>query len=364
MSKTILSVAVALTLCLPLSAARADETRDRLLERVRVGNAATITAIQTFRCTFSSTFVYHNGNKQRSADRPLEGTYWREGNVLRLRQTGARAEGLAAIETIHIGDKVSQLNQYAPSEKYPNGFQVYTIYQIDAKTADVWLLALFEHFGPRDIETRTYDQLTALSHTILGVAEVTEEGRKLIRVEAEYRGAQRVRHTFYFDPAVNYLIRKTVSEPAAGAMWTHTFEVEDFREVSPGVYFPSGTRRHWSDGKGGVYSTETVRFTDVEINRPLPTRALKLPLVAGVECADLVRNVKYPVDADGKRIGPEKSFKPEDPIFPPAADVVPLAQPALPPAPSWWASYWWVGAAVLGVIVSGVVVRTVRQRNT
>lgn len=115
----------------------------------------------------------------------------------------------------------------------------------------------------------------------------------------------------YFDPNVNYLVRKV-----AYSYPTHNWEGEipEFKEHGPGLFFPTesvGTSQ-MLPSKDKLYDSKT-KFSDVQINQPLPNNIFSFNYPHNVILGDDIRGCQYRIDANGNQISKETPFGREPP---------------------------------------------------
>jgi len=124
-----------------------------------------------------------------------------------------------------------------------------------------------------------------------------DNGRSLIEVDVTTRLS---RYQIWFDPEVNFLVRKLVGSitEADGRVYKGECLVHRFMELAPGLYFPEGV----GNLEEGVELTAS--FTNVLANRPIGAEAFRLSFPPGIVMTDFVRGTVYRVDPDGRDIGP------------------------------------------------------------
>jgi hypothetical protein len=198
---------------------------------------------------------------------------------------------------------------------------------------DVWKYVLFTHWGGGTaFRTFTFAEMLEKPHRIHSVERVTDNGRGLIYVRLT---ALEGDHEFWFDPAVNHLVRKATRVPEGARDLRFESEVTKFTEAAPGVFFPTEVehRRHKDSQLTGVVRTT---ISDLKVNQSLPTDTLRIPNIAGMTCTDADRRTDFTVDADGNRVGPETpaEFATGVPHSSSSTPFQALA-PSQPPWPLW-----------------------------
>jgi hypothetical protein len=119
----------------------------------------------------------------------------------------------------------------------------------------------------------------------------------------------------YFDPNANYLIRKTVYQ-GSGTRTTirRIEEVLEFEEFASGLYFPKRIVGENSTDRGNHGKTTAV-VSDIRLNQPVPESTFRLQYPNGIFMSDMIRGVRYRIDANGKAITKEEAI--EKTLLPP-----------------------------------------------
>ncbi len=324
-----------------------------LLATARDGNRSAIRSIQTMECKYeripwdgttleqakkyyfvNSGFFWQSGEAYRCIDPIDDGTtreyLVREGRILVIRKGGPLARPILSIGTRRQSDGIG---------------------------GEIWQYLLFSHWGwlpPPQASFYPFYDIVQRPHTIHTIKRLDD---KQIYVELSHAGG---RLAFWLDPKVNYLIRKcTVVVASSRDTYRHEHKVVAFAEPAPGVFVPT-TIEHQGFVNGKLQATVRTLLTNIKVNHRLADAALRIPDVAGMECIDLDRDVKYKVDVDGNRVGPETKVtvvrhapKPGDQM----SEYSPQA-PSKPLTPLWvWIL---VGAAV--ILLIGIALAIWRRR--
>jgi hypothetical protein len=137
------------------------------------------------------------------------------------------------------------------------------------------------------------------------------------------------RKDFWFDVKKNFLIRRIVFYPAADAAPpNHFYEVTDFTEHLPGVFFPAAVKE----------TGATTTFKDVHINESVEDSQLEIRFPPGTKVTDTRKGTYYTVGDNEEPVGSVESVVTSGTGLP----------TALEPSRSY--VVYWVGA-VVGVIV-------------
>jgi hypothetical protein len=97
----------------------------------------------------------------------------------------------------------------------------------------------------------------------------------------------------YFDPSVNYLIRKEVLK---SGNYVREHEVVQFKECAPGLFFPQRINGREDNGKS------TTVLSDIHVNQALPADIFDFRYPAGVYLSDGIKGVSYRTDSEGNPI--------------------------------------------------------------
>jgi len=147
----------------------------------------------------------------------------------------------------------------------------------------------------------SFDELLEKPHKIHTVKRVTDGAREMIFVELSNETA---RLELWFDPAVNYLVRKKVSHalppPGSNADEQKGAEstVTRFKEVTPTLFFPEEMEVNGLTPDGRSWTT-VYSFSDIQINRAVPADVFRVTLPHGIQVSDNIQNKMFQVEANG-----------------------------------------------------------------
>lgn len=306
-----------------------------LVASARELNRASIESIHTIHFRYSVRKENIRGEVTVSS--PSE--YWRSGSTIRDKwQTAGRWTDTI----ISDGRIISKSNGVDP--KTGKAIITGSISRFDGMPlsgTDPWQWSMFVFFGDvtKPPVLVCFDDLLKISHRIIRAEHVVEEGRKLDMVEVEFAVGSST--TFWFDPAVNYLINrmqvKTV-DSSNSRIETIINEVKTFKDGGGGIYFPDSViRRRTINGK--IVSTETMQFTEIQINKPLAADDLKVNFPAGSEVHDLVAGKVMKADPTGSLSSSDRELLFPPPPSAPSFDP-PLTETRVEPSPySRWPLY-------------------------
>jgi hypothetical protein len=224
--------------------------------------------------------------------------------------------------------------------------------------ADPWLQSLFTFLGDTKKPGRyTFDEMLSLPSGVRAVSceRRLEGGRELVLVKTRW---EKSTTEFWFDPSVNYLIRKLSTTIPGKRTDVYTTEVIRFREPASGIYFPEQVKVVSSSDNRHV-ATETFTFTDIEINRPLPPTFFEMRFPPGTPIRDQLKGTTYVAGEDGRPVG-EATLSPSPPPPPAIPAVEPRAETKEEPR-SW---SWVILPASLSVLALAVCLYAVQRWRT
>jgi hypothetical protein len=181
-------------------------------------------------------------------------------------------------------------------------------------------------------------------HTLRRAERVSEGGRELIVLKLEF--APDSWAEYYFDPAVNHLLRKLKSSHVVGTgsrafTMDGSTEVLRFREGAPGVFFPEEVLYNRL-ADGAPLGTDRFVFRDLRVNQPLPPGALDVGSPKNAVIDDAIQGKSYKVDADGKQVGESQ------PLAMPGPPSGAVARTETKAEPRSWSA--WILPASLGLL--------------
>lgn len=140
----------------------------------------------------------------------------------------------------------------------------------------------------------------------------------------------------HLDPAHNYLPVRSIERK-----YDREFEVTEFRELEPGLWFPWKGRLDIPDCK------QTFEVTKVELNTPLPNELFVPQIPPGTRVRDVITGREYYHGGQ-----PPKASNVSQPVLPQTTGENLIAAPDGVGSSSLW---WLLGGAIL--IVSGIITR-------
>src|SRR5262249_41616376 len=125
--------------------------------------------------------------------------------------------------------------------------------------------------------------------------------------------------TVFFDPQVNYLVRKVTRDAMPGAkIRSHRDqEVVQFIEGDRSVFFSERVLSHDNLNEGQMVTDSTTVISGIRLNQPLPIDIFHIHFPASIYMTDTIRGVTYRIDAEGNPVSAEIpiSNQPPSPIL-------------------------------------------------
>ncbi|MBM4072822.1 MAG: hypothetical protein FJ271_28425 [Planctomycetes bacterium] len=387
-----------LLLVCPLDLVRADENA-AALEKVRAAHAATWKSIRSLSCEVQITHS-HLGRPVKVA--PVRVKYWQRG------ESDGKSETIRCIEEsdsrkldIFIDGPVQwEFYRYlgkASAGQKPGGSIELRQDRLSPGASrfgyDPWELALFrfgrEHLSfdeflvePRErvrlklhptidlqLQLRSVD-IAELIH--IGFSRTQSLNKDFVPIDPTIVTAS-LRETveFWFDPRVNYLIRKhlirglNAKEHAKNAAKRHqgpfSFSGEIVRTVTrfiehqPGIFFPEAVKTERPHKKGEVTLSSLAVFSNVKINEPIPDEAFRFRFPPGILVTDHVTKKFGMTDAAGELTLPPRDDKGVIATRPGLKSVGAIEPPAPQPReePMVWLRWWWLFPVLVALLVVG-----------
>jgi hypothetical protein len=232
---------------------------------------------------------------------------------------------------------------------------------------DPWNLGLLLLNQPsRGINTLPFEQLVAEASRVRKVHRKTKDGEEMIVVALSFEGTKELPLSWeveiQFDPAVNYLVRR-VSYTTSGekGRMCRENEITEFKECTPGVFFPERARGSTVTEGGKPFFTYSVVLSDIQVNEPLPDEVFRFRYPEGIILTDGIRGTSYRVDAEGNPISPET---PMGTVPPPAEGEPALHPPGHETREEPRPASRWILPVSLGMLALGGILFVVRRRRT
>jgi hypothetical protein len=281
-----------------------------------------------------------------------EGRYWRTGETIRVSRTVQ--PGLTH-ETLVRDGRIWTLSTYeGNSSKRYLGVGKFQILD----RGDVWDDCLFTHWGgAKTWGTFLFADMLDMGARIGSAEQVTEGGRSLVHVKLI--GLEAVRE-FWFDPQVNYLVRKSTYIPDTDKSLVRETEVIRFSEATPGIFFPTEIEQRGRN-KDRPFAVVRTTISDLTVNRSLSKSDMRLPNIAGLITYDSDRQTDYKVDADGNRAGPETPTKVKRGLTTSASET---ASRPIPPSKPPWPLWLWILIVSICCLLVAAGLRYRRRRDS
>jgi hypothetical protein len=282
-------------LLLPAKLLALSKEEQELLERVRAGHRAAVQSIHSLTCRITEENVTPQGQFAMSADYRWSPEAIRIHSHLRFPDL---VENVGD-QLVRGGRRVSYVKQTYPDS---TPARVGGVICADLGVSeDAWRISLMRFTSePLTDDNRpplSFDELLARPHQLRAVKRVNEGHGELVYIDLVH-GKQR--DELWFDPKVNYLVRKQVRHHNA-RKGKAEFEVMRFKEVAAGIYFPERVEMHATEG-GQPHSSWVASFSEIHVNQPLPRDAFEFHFPAGITIVDSIQNKVFQVETDGRLV--------------------------------------------------------------
>ena len=280
----------------------------QILNEVRRDNRAAIDAIKTLVCRFQTEELAPSQlGSNTFVEFPLEGVYRRKGTSYRTSSRIQTSPSAILTDQYFRQGQIFSLatNRALPSTSDP--IETYEAKSGSDTVENLWHRLLATHFSSDQFLTRaTFDEILSLPHQILQISRFVAGERNSDYVQLKNRSGV---FEFWFDKKMNGWIWKSTLIPSTADHVKHEWEVLEVFRSKDGTVFPSMIGRKIYDHEKLIGHVRTV-LTDIQVNEPLTEVELAIPNMAGRYCCDRERNVQFPVDAIGNRLGPEIPIPP------------------------------------------------------
>ncbi len=278
-------------------------TPDELIARQK----AAFERIRTFSGTMSMVLKSVNEPPIGSLDQSFSGEYWVAPGKKR---TTTKNAGQLHDSVIKEGKEDTVSSALKGDQKRPAGATRRAKSNDYGTRGDPYRQGLLVLTPPMDIRPLTIKELVERATIGQTISRKTVDGRMLVAMtlkfppKAEDDSAKSNAHGFtmeiYFDPSVNYLVRKATYAQKNQAPWV-VYEVQEFKELKPGIFFPvRAIATHFDHG------TEIDHFecsmTNIQINEPIPDEIFELTYPEGETMLDSLTGTSYKINAFGDPI--------------------------------------------------------------
>ncbi len=231
---------------------------------------------------------------------------------------------------------------------------------------DAWIRGLLVLNVPNTAECVPFEQLVGRATRLRRAQRQNVNGKELIVVQLFFERPKTGKGSSWnveidFDPAVNYLVRKTVYAYSNGK-YQREDEVTQFKEYAPGLFFPELLVGR-SGPEGKVDFSHTTVISGIRLNEPLPSDALRLRFPYGVYLTDSIRGVRYRVNQEGTPISPEEPIQSGRVIPPPSPGEDPATDAKAETREEPRSVTRWILPVSLGILVVGIIGTLIRRQK-
>ncbi len=305
--RSVLCVSLVIQVLLGLTApVSAQPTKGQeLLEFIRDAHRTSREMIQTCSCRVEFKGTVTSDQAKPPKTESCSGRFWYSSDAVRAQvsEFGREVDYLwkdSVSESVARRSLGGKAEVGAARNSFPNRY---------LGRCDAWVRGLLVLNMPQSVDHVPFEQLVAQATRLKRAERQTVDGKEMSVVQLLFDRIKERSTTWdveiHFDPAVNYLVRKTIYTTAgANGNVRREDEVVQFKEHAPGVFFPERLVGR-SGSEGNYFFNHTSVISDVRINQPLPADIFRFRYPDGVLLTDSVRGAEYRVNSEGKRISPE-----------------------------------------------------------
>jgi hypothetical protein len=214
-------------------------------------------AIESIRCVSCTVTIEEGADALHLS---VQGQYWRSGDWIRIHEKHAKDNYLE--DVLAKGATATSLVTNATASGSISGHSAFRLAAAELTArVNVWDSMLLDFEG-NGFARVNIEEFLSLPSTRWHAERVREQGKELLYVNRTFDDPPlgETHLELWFDPEVNYLVRKQVRSCTKGSHSSRgVSEIEDFLEVSPGLYFPVKRRtKGYRDGKW-VWTTHSAR---------------------------------------------------------------------------------------------------------
>lgn len=327
---------------------------DMDLASAKAAHASSLKSIYTFSCVANSKF------EPPQLDGRISGRvtkYYRKGGMVRCTTRTLPKGGVFTGKNdvlIKDGVRSAANSRRYPKSDSPESHGVILAADMPLQ-GDVWSAALFSFFGETKFRVSLEELLD--DEPEIHTAEMTElDGEPVFLIDLEHK---RARIKIWLSPAHRFLAKRVSMKGNDGSVGD--FRVVEFVEPSAGIMFPAQVRMVSNPGTPNL-STASTRFSNIEINKPLPASVFKFRFPRGITVLDKIRGGVFIADASGRPTLPARSKSGNRYQLGkgPPREALDAAAPydgrptQVEPSATW--RWWLLGVSVLILIAAGVLI--------
>jgi hypothetical protein len=326
-----------------------------LLTFVQEAHKATYESIRTCSCKveFSLTIT----NKSPPVTQSCSSDFWGSSDVSRAKvsESGDQTDYLWK-DSVRTTVTRTSVNGQAAASASRDAFD-----GTKRARCDPWCQGLLLLNVPGTIEYVPFGRLVERARSCDKADRKSIGGKPMILVRLSFdpvtKGEDEWDMEVYFDPSVNYLVRKAVY---VNRRIRREDEVASFKECAPGVFFPEEIVGR-SEYNGSQDTSCATHISNVKVNEPIAEDIFRLRFPNNIILTDGIIGGQYHVDAQGNRISEVKPLA-QGPGAPGLeAGVIPGIESESEP---WPVSRWILLFSLLVLIAGGIgaLVRWRRRR--
>lgn len=278
-----------------------------LIDFVRDAHRASRDKIRTCSCQI----YFKMTGKNKDWEQWSRGRFWGTPDALRARisdQSGAEIDYVwkdSVRNVVMRRPNDNKANATANRQDYTHRHQI---------PCDPWTRALLVLERPDTKNNVNFEELLEKPTRIAGAERIEANGKEQIVVTLHFDGRPEKgapwntswKMQVFFDPAVNYLVRKVIYS-AEERNFSRGEDVVQFKEMASGIFFPERTTG-WCLDRGKPYSESVTEISDIRINQAIPADVFTSAYPPGAVVVDTIKGSRYTVDAAGNPISKQTAL--------------------------------------------------------
>ncbi len=332
-----------------------------LLDFVTQAHRASRELIRTTSCRVEHEVTFKNPQTNATVRQSCSGKYWSSADAIRLEVSEQNSNNPIGDVREDFDfcwkDSVRKSVIRRPSAGGPivaagrDGYENRNHHRCDA-----WVRGLLVLNVPGFTHSIPFEQFVEKASSLKRAAWKTVDGSRMAVIELVIphrdQGRQPWDVEVYFDPGVNYLIRKDVRRQGS---FVNEQEVVQFKECGPGLFFPERI-----SGRAADVKSSTV-LSDIRVNQPLPADVFNFRYPHNIVLSDGIKGGSYRVDAAGNPLSALTPHSRSTP--PPRGESVPTANSRTETQEEPRSLTIWIILLALVILASAWILAVIRRRQ-
>src|SRR5579862_3256293 len=298
-----------------------------LLSTIRDANRASMEAIQTLSCRVSLKYTPVPPSKAHPNWSTAE--YWYARDANRLRSIDSLTPGIDEkhdkLWKDNVLTTINEITREGQPKLLSGGRKNVATRERFLGRVDAWEAGLLALKIPNESGDVFFEEFIGMATRIGKVERTTIQNHEYCTVQLFFDKSEGSKKKatvgpvtwtvdLFFDPAVNYLVKKAVysSTGDKGDDFKYEHQVVRFAEYETGVFFPEQVVSVLQR-QGQALAHIVVDFTDVKINQALPVDIFELNFAEGMVMNDLNEQMTYKVNSKGESVSKKEPLSTQPP---------------------------------------------------